>query len=199
MSKFNAIFLPLAFTVLVIAAGLYYYKNNSENTQPANNSGGQSQIMGTSTDSAAMSDYNEYSIKVLDVRSPINKNIEDLMSKTKYSTLFDKETVIKQANDIKSAVESGIKTLENLKLNTSLKAINQKQISSLKLLDEAMDAYIAFQNTEDKTEQQKQSELVSYKIDESNKQIQNAASGSSSSSNNSNSGSTNSNAINIVQ
>lgn len=200
MSKFNAIFLPLAFTLLIILGGLYYYQKNSEqNTKTVNNTAGQPQVLGTSStnNSPVMSNYNEYSAKVLEIRTPINKGVEDLISKTKYSTLFDKDTLTKEANDVKTSINSGIKTLKELSLNATLAAVNQKQIRSLELINEAMDAYIALQNAEDSTEKQKQSELVSYKIDVSNKEIQ--TSSASPSVNSNNSSSTGSNAINVVQ
>lgn len=189
MSKFNAVFLPIAFTALIIVCGVYYYQKNNEGTSSLiNSSGGQASILGTNTNTQAMSNYNEYMVKVLDVRTPINKGIEDLMSKTKYTTLFDKDTMIKQANEIKTSIETGIKTLKSLNLSTDLEAINKKQMYSLELLNEAMSAYIAFQNTDNETEKKKQSELMSYKIDDSNNQIKDITSSSS--------GSTNSNNIN---
>jgi len=200
MSKFNTIFLPIAFTVLIIGTGIYFYNKNKTNASAQNTSnGGVGMIAGVSNsiNASTITNYNEYMVKVLDVRSPINKKIEDILSKSKYKTLFDKNTMISETNDIKKMINDGIVTFNNLSLSAELTALEQKQVESLSLLNEAMDAYIAFQNATDQTEQQKQSELMSYKIDQSNALIQN----NSSNNQNSTSGTNNSNnsTMNIVQ
>jgi len=205
-SNFNKIFLPIAFTILILGLGLYFYYNNKNKNQNTPSpqikaDAGGIPISGTqsggSENASTMSNASEYSIKILDIRGPINKQIEDLISKSKYTTLFDNGTMIKQAEDIKNKINEGINTLNGLSLSSDLKKINEGQIGSLNLLNEAMDAYIAMKNATDQTEQQKQSELMSYKIDESNKLIQ-AVSGTGSSSqqqNNSQSGSSQGNII----
>jgi len=202
MSKFNSIFLPIAFTILIIGTGIYFYNKNKTNASVQNTSnGGVGTIAGVSDsiNASTITNYNEYMVKVLDVRSPINKKIEDILSKSKYKTLFDKNTMISETNDIKKMINDGIVTFNNLSLSAELMALKQKQVESLSLLNEAMDAFIAFQNATDQTEQQKQSELMSYKIDQSNALIQNNSSDNQNSNATPSTNNSNNNATNIVQ
>lgn len=166
-------FMPIILIILIIVGGIYYFYQKKNQPEAAIKSeGGQAAVMGEKEDKQVISSSNIYINKVLEIRRPLNEKIEELLPKTKYKTLFEKEELIKEAKECKTMVAEGKKTLEELDLSTELQAINKKEIQSLEFLDEAMNAYLTFQNSDNPQEKQKQLELVNYKIDQSNKVIQ---------------------------
>lgn len=218
--------LPAILILFLIGGGLYYYNqkkvsvsSTTTNTKTTDNTNGISLGSDTTTQGGSqinpnnsnntsaksISDPNEYLYNVSNIRVPINKKIEELLPKLQYTTLFTKDDIINGANEIKTMIDDGKNTLSNLKIIPSFKPSNDKEIESLGFLTEAMDALIAYKNSEDQNEQKKQSELLNWKISESNRvlkeiQIPGASTNTdSSSSSNSQSSTSSSGNINLQQ
>lgn len=177
IKKIHLHLIIMSFLTLIVIGGIIYYFINNNQTESKKITGGEVATIlegnGSNNNSQPLiSSQNAYMVEVLDIRGSINKNIEELISQSKYPTLFQKDEMIGKAENIKSDIAKGIERLKKLNLTSDLQTLNKNHIKSLELLNEAMDAYIAMQNANDQTEKQKQSELFSYKIEESNKAIQ---------------------------
>jgi len=207
MNKNNLLFI-LPAVIILIVLGIYYYNYSKPSSKNDNSSkAGEAAVLGTNTgtsvsnDEPAITDSNQYFYQVSDVRVPINKKIEELLPKLQYTTLFDKDQMISGAEEIKKMLNDGINTFNGLKLSSTLQAVNKKEVESMQYLIEGMDAIIALENTDDQKEKQKQNELLNWKINESNRvlnEIQKDSSGSSGSSNSGSSGSSGSGTLNVT-
>ena len=204
MSKINQFIIPIILLLFITGGGIYYFNNQktlkNETTSSKGTNGGPIVLGASSSDGTSIpnnvsdngpkviSDSNEYMYKISEIRVPINKKIEELTPKLQYKTLFTKDQIIKDANDTKNMINTGIATLTDMKISPTLKTVNDKEIESLKFLIEAMDALIAFENSSDQNDQQLQSEKLNYMISESNrviKELQVPTSSSGSGTNNS--------------
>ncbi len=163
--------IPLILIVIIIAGGFYWYNQNKEENQNAQ--AGQIGLdadLGDSVNSTTTSQ--EYSTKINEIRTKVNKDFEDLASKAKYTTLFSSDEITNLINQTKIDIADGINQLQSLKLDSTLVENNQKQLQSLNLLAESIDAFSKYRVATDQTEAQKQYELYQYDIEQSNKIIQ---------------------------
>lgn len=167
-------FIPLILLALVLIGGIYYWQNQkSDNSSPIKSSG---VVLGDAANQAAVSkitDSQTYSNKINELRSPINKNFEDLASKVKYPALFTADDIQKIINDARSKIEGAITTLQNLPIDAKFNATNQEELRSFNLLLEAINSFDQARKTSDKTESQRLTELYAYDIDQSNNILKN--------------------------
>ena len=188
--KNNQLFIPIILIVIISLLGLGYYFNNKNKLDDNTTNGGNAEVLGAKTNQAEIS-VSDYTKKITDIRQPINKKIEDLMPKLKYTTLFQTNDIISSAEEIRGMIQQGLQTLNGLNISADLKSTDGKQVESLTYLKDAMDALIAMEKATDKTEKQKQLELFNYKIEESNRVIQ----GNSPTTNNNSSGTSNNSTV----
>lgn len=167
--------IPLVLIAIIVAGGLYWYKqnHNEENSNATSANASQNLDVQSSNNSntpTAMTSQ-EYSAKINEIRTKVNKDFEDLASKAKYTTLFSSDEINDLINQTKTDTADGISQLQNLNLDSSLSATNQKHIESLKLLADAINAFSNYRVATDQTEAQKQYELYQYDVEQSNKII----------------------------
>lgn len=190
MMNNQRILLPLFVLLILLCIGIIYYNSQKKNDNQTQNS--NPTVLGIKNDKNNTISNDEYLKTVSNIRQPINKKIEDLIPKLKYSTLFQSEEIVNNANEIKGMIDQGLQKLSGLNISSDSKQTNDKQIESLNDLKDAVNALIAMEKTADKTEKQKQLELFNYKIEESNRAIQN----NNSSTSNSNGSSDKNNSVN---
>jgi len=121
--KNNQLFIPIILIVIISLLGLgFYFKDNNKSEVSIANSG-NSQVLGTKNSQPEIS-VSDYTKKITDIRQPINKKIEDLSPKLKYTTLFQINDIISSAEEIKGMIVQGLQTLNGLNISTDLKSSN---------------------------------------------------------------------------
>ena len=116
-----------------------------------------------------------YLAKINELRKPINAGFDDLNAKMKYKTLFTDEDAQKAIDDLTKMINDSLETVKNLKIDAKFKEANEKEIESLTLLSEAMDAFQKLYVSTDQDEKTKLNDIYSYKIDQSNNILNNVA------------------------
>ena len=116
-----------------------------------------------------------YLAKINEIRKPINDKFDDLNAKMKYKTLFTDEDAQQAIDDLTNLINESMETITNLPIDKKFQAANEKEIESLTLLSEAMDAFQKLYVSTDQEEKTKLNDIYSYKVDQSNKVLENVA------------------------
>lgn len=169
--------IPLVVMALVIAGGLIYWQKNNqsqENKLASSHTDQGGIVLGdynqtnqpVNNNSSGASDYAKF---ISDTRAPINAGFEELMEKSKYTSLFNQDDIQKIIDDTRAKTEKALEDIKNISLAENLKLTNDKHIQSLNFLLEAINAYDRYRQETDKKEAQKQKELFDYSVNQSNK------------------------------
>lgn len=163
--------IPLVLLLLILGGGLFYWQKNKNIDNPVGTSS-QGIVLGDSNNSNSSSviiSGENYTKKVTEVRTPINKGFEDLAEKSRYTTLFSSEEIQQIINNTRQKIEDAIKTLQTLSLDKKFTEVNNQEIKSLDLLLEAINSFDKMRQEADQTEAKRLNELYAYDIEQSNK------------------------------
>lgn len=176
----------LPIIILIIFGILYYQNKNKEKENSKNNKTYTNEVKGVEIDSENITGYElenytddkntnvitdgqTYLGKINTIREPITKGFNNLNEKLKYKTIFDDSDVKNATYELKEAIQKAIDQFNSLKIDEKFKKANQQEIESLNLLAESIDAFEKMNQTSNQTEQQKYYDIYGYKLDQSNK------------------------------
>lgn len=173
-NKPSNLLIPILLIIILVIVVITYFwlqrtSNNIAATPPQANKKTSPLVLGeTNTNTNADSDANiikdnaSFLEKINTIRKPANDSFKDLLEKIKYPNLFSADDLI---TDNKEKINTAKEEINSLSVASKYQQAVEQHIKSLDLLLEALDALQQAKATGDK----KQSELFSYKIDQSNK------------------------------